>query len=210
MPRTARPAAPGRRDRRRARRWSSGSCWPPCRWRCWALFTTPLAAGLTAVAILPTPSSTRWGSSAGPGTTPSSAALPGRGAGADRLGRGDRLAGLAGPGLLRGRLLLAAAALLGAGQPVPRRLRPGRRADAVRGAPGRTASAGSPSPGRGRPSARRCCMGSVTPVLGWAFAVGGRGSWAPGTSPRPTPWLGRIRSGVPDRPMRVFSCRSPR
>ena len=47
-------------------------------------------------------------------------------------------------------------------------------------------------------------MGSVTPVLGWAFAIGGGllGAWYVAESHQ---WLGRIRSAVPDRPMRLFS-----
>ena len=66
-------------------------------------------------------------------------------AGADRLGGGHRLAGLGAGGAVRGGVLLDAAALLGAGDPLPRRLRPGRRADA---AGGRLAGAGGP-PDRG-------------------------------------------------------------
>ncbi|MGY1772105.1 heme o synthase [Blastococcus sp. SYSU D00813] len=47
-------------------------------------------------------------------------------------------------------------------------------------------------------------MGSITPVLGWAFAIGGGllGAWYVIESHQ---WLGRIRAGVPDRPMRLFS-----
>ncbi len=47
-------------------------------------------------------------------------------------------------------------------------------------------------------------MGSITPVLGWAFAIGGGvlGAWYVVESSQ---WLGRIRAGVPDRPMRLFS-----
>ena len=47
-------------------------------------------------------------------------------------------------------------------------------------------------------------MGSITPVLGWAFAIGGGvlGAWYAVESSQ---WLGRIRAGVPDRPMRLFS-----
>ena len=47
-------------------------------------------------------------------------------------------------------------------------------------------------------------MGSITPVLGWAFAIGGGllGAWYVTESHQ---WLGRIRSAVPDRPMRLFS-----
>ncbi|MGY1739358.1 MULTISPECIES: heme o synthase [unclassified Blastococcus] len=47
-------------------------------------------------------------------------------------------------------------------------------------------------------------MGSLTPVLGWAFAIGGGllGAWYVIESHQ---WLNRIRTGVPDRPMRLFS-----
>ncbi len=47
-------------------------------------------------------------------------------------------------------------------------------------------------------------MGSITPVLNWAFAIGGGllGAWYVVESHQ---WLGRIRSAVPDRPMRLFS-----
>jgi len=47
-------------------------------------------------------------------------------------------------------------------------------------------------------------MGSITPVLGWAFAIGGGllGAWYVIESHQ---WLGRIKSPVPDRPMRLFS-----
>jgi protoheme IX farnesyltransferase len=47
-------------------------------------------------------------------------------------------------------------------------------------------------------------MGSITPVLGWAFAIGGGllGAWYVAESHQ---WLERIRSAEPDRPMRVFS-----
>ncbi len=47
-------------------------------------------------------------------------------------------------------------------------------------------------------------MGSITPVLGWAFAIGGGvlGAWYVVESSQ---WLGRIRADVPDRPMRLFS-----
>jgi protoheme IX farnesyltransferase len=46
--------------------------------------------------------------------------------------------------------------------------------------------------------------GSITPQLGWAFAIGGfvLGTWYVAESSQ---WLGRIRAGVPDRPMRLFS-----
>ncbi|PRY49681.1 protoheme IX farnesyltransferase [Geodermatophilus tzadiensis] len=47
-------------------------------------------------------------------------------------------------------------------------------------------------------------MGSITPVLGWAFAIGGGllGAWYVAESHQ---WLGRIRSALPDRPMKLFS-----
>ncbi|SFP46650.1 protoheme IX farnesyltransferase [Geodermatophilus dictyosporus] len=47
-------------------------------------------------------------------------------------------------------------------------------------------------------------MGSITPVLGWAFAIGGGllGAWYVAESHQ---WLGRIQSALPDRPMRLFS-----
>ncbi|SEO42459.1 heme o synthase [Trujillonella endophytica] len=47
-------------------------------------------------------------------------------------------------------------------------------------------------------------MGSLTPQLGWAFAIGGGalGAWYVAESHQ---WLNRIRSAVPDRPMRLFS-----
>jgi protoheme IX farnesyltransferase len=47
-------------------------------------------------------------------------------------------------------------------------------------------------------------MGSLTPVLNWAFAIGGGalGAWYVVESHQ---WLTRIRSAVPDRPMRLFS-----
>jgi protoheme IX farnesyltransferase len=47
-------------------------------------------------------------------------------------------------------------------------------------------------------------MGSITPELGWAFAIGGGvlGAWYVIESSQ---WLGRIRAGVPDRPMKLFS-----
>jgi protoheme IX farnesyltransferase len=47
-------------------------------------------------------------------------------------------------------------------------------------------------------------MGSITPVLNWAFAIGGGalGAWYVVESHQ---WLTRIRSAVPDRPMRLFS-----
>jgi protoheme IX farnesyltransferase len=47
-------------------------------------------------------------------------------------------------------------------------------------------------------------MGSVTPVLNWAFAISGGalGAWYVVESSQ---WLGRIRAGVPDRPMKLFS-----
>src|SRR5690606_25332744 len=56
-----------------------------------------------------------------------------RGAGADRLGGGDRDAERRGLVDVPGGVLLAAAALLRAGAAVPGRLRPGRRADAAGG-----------------------------------------------------------------------------
>ncbi|MGY1693883.1 heme o synthase [Geodermatophilus sp. SYSU D00814] len=47
-------------------------------------------------------------------------------------------------------------------------------------------------------------MGSVSPVLNWAFAVGGGllGAWYVAETHQ---WLARIRSAVPDRPMKLFS-----
>ena len=47
-------------------------------------------------------------------------------------------------------------------------------------------------------------MGSITPVLGWAFAIGGGllGAWYVVESHR---WLDRILAGAPERPMRLFS-----
>ncbi|MGY1744849.1 heme o synthase [Blastococcus sp. SYSU D00695] len=47
-------------------------------------------------------------------------------------------------------------------------------------------------------------MGSITPVLDWAFATCGGvlGAWYVVESHR---WLDRIRGAVPDRPMRVFT-----
>lgn len=47
-------------------------------------------------------------------------------------------------------------------------------------------------------------MGSITPQLGWAFAIGGGllGAWYVAESHQ---WLDRIRSAVPDRPMRLFT-----
>ncbi len=47
-------------------------------------------------------------------------------------------------------------------------------------------------------------MGSITPELGWAFAIGGGvlGAWYVVETSQ---WLGRIRAGVPDRPMKLFS-----
>ncbi len=47
-------------------------------------------------------------------------------------------------------------------------------------------------------------MGSITPALGWAFAIGGGalGAWYVIETHR---WLDRIRSAVPDRPMRLFT-----
>ena len=47
-------------------------------------------------------------------------------------------------------------------------------------------------------------MGSITPELGWAFAIGGGvlGAWYVVESSQ---WLDRIRAGVPDRPMKLFS-----
>ena len=47
-------------------------------------------------------------------------------------------------------------------------------------------------------------MGSLTSQLGWAFAIGGGalGAWYVAESHQ---WLTRIRSAVPDRPMRVFT-----
>jgi protoheme IX farnesyltransferase len=47
-------------------------------------------------------------------------------------------------------------------------------------------------------------MGSITPVLGWAFAIGGGalGAWYVAETHQ---WLDRIKAGVPDRPMRLFS-----
>ncbi|MGY1669972.1 heme o synthase [Geodermatophilus sp. SYSU D00710] len=47
-------------------------------------------------------------------------------------------------------------------------------------------------------------MGSLSPVLGWAFAIGGGllGAWYVAESHQ---WLGRILAAVPDRPMRLFS-----
>ncbi|PWW23757.1 protoheme IX farnesyltransferase [Geodermatophilus normandii] len=47
-------------------------------------------------------------------------------------------------------------------------------------------------------------MGSITPVLNWAFAIGGGllGAWYVAESHQ---WLTRIRNAVPDRPMRLFS-----
>ncbi|MGR7026685.1 heme o synthase [Geodermatophilus sp. URMC 62] len=47
-------------------------------------------------------------------------------------------------------------------------------------------------------------MGSVTPVLNWAFAIGGGllGAWYVAESHQ---WLNRIRAAVPDRPMKLFS-----
>ena len=85
------------------------------------------------------------------------------GAGAHRLGRGHRLARLAGGGLLRRRLLLADAALLGAGHAVPRRLRARRRPDAAGGADGAV----------GGPADRRLGLGDRR-RLAAAVAGGGR------------------------------------
>ncbi|MGY1605842.1 MULTISPECIES: heme o synthase [unclassified Geodermatophilus] len=47
-------------------------------------------------------------------------------------------------------------------------------------------------------------MGSLSPVLGWAFAIGGGllGAWYVAESHQ---WLGRILAAVPGRPMRLFS-----
>ena len=70
-------------------------------------------------------------------------------AGADRLGGRDRLAGLGAGRAVRGRLLLDAAALLAAGDALPRRLRRGRRADAAGGRRRRRGGAGRSSPTAG-------------------------------------------------------------
>ena len=98
-------------------------------------------------------------------------------AGADRLGRGDRLAGLAAGGALRGDLLLDPAALLAAGDAVPRRLRAGRGADAAgRGHPGR----GGPADRRLQPGSRwppRCCCGRWPPRGSTARPRSAAGAW---------------------------------
>ena len=102
--------------RDRARRSLSTSC--SLRRRHWLA-----AAARGGRDLSSTSSSTRWCSSGAPAQNIVSAAARRAAAGADRLGRGHRLARLAAAGALRRHLLLDAAALLGAGHAVPRRLR---------------------------------------------------------------------------------------
>ena len=149
MHRTQKRPLPMGDDHARGRRWSSAPCSRSSSIALLAATTTLLAAALAAGAIFyyavlytmvfkrHTRRSTEFGG------------VPGRGAGADRLGRGDRVAGLAGRRRLRRRLLLADAALLGAGHAVQGRLRAGRRPDAAGGDHARCRSAGRPSPGPG-------------------------------------------------------------
>ena len=100
---------------------------------------------------------------------------------ADRVDRRHRRAGLAAGRALPGRLLLDAAAHLGAGDALPRGLRPGRRADASRGQGRR---------GRG-PADRRLLLGDGRDVAG-AVAGGRHGRALPGRR-------GRARGRVPGR-----------
>ena len=133
-----------------------------------------------------TPCSTRWCSSGAPVAPPSSAGCP-----------APRRCSSAGPrsparwpgrpGLLRRRLLLADAALLGPGHALPRRLRPRRRADAAGGHQRAQRRPPDRSPGPGRRSRSRCCCGRWPPATA-RLALHGRRrrAWAPGSSPRRT------------------------
>ena len=145
--------------------------------------------------------STRCGSSGAPPQNIVWGGVCGAHAGADRLGRGDRLAGLAAGGAVRGRVLLAAAALLGAGHPVQGRLRPGRHPDA---AGGRHAAAGGPPDRRlhlAHRGAPRCCSGRWPPR-----GCTGRSRWppAPGSWPRAHGLLARVKRGGPARTLPLF------
>ena len=192
MRRTRAPAAAGGAGHRRAARWSSAWCWRSLSMVLLAAFTTLLAAALAAGAILyyalvytlvlkrAHPAEHRVGRRRRGG------------AGADRLGRGHRLAGLAAGGALRRRLLLAAAALLGAGHAVQGRLRRG--------------------------PACRCCrwwppalsVGRQTVVWTWltvavlaAAVAGGAGSASAGSTPPSAAALGGwfvARGAPPARP----------
>ena len=131
-PHRAPPAGPRTRSRRTgALRLRPGARRRRRRGR-WALVTNWLAAGLTAAAIafyvvVYTMLLKR--------RTVAEHRLGRRRrlhAGADRLVRGHRLAGLGAGRPVRRRVLLDAAALLGPGHPLPRGLLPRRRADAAR------------------------------------------------------------------------------
>ena len=125
--------------------------------------------------------------------------------GADRLDRGHRLAGLGAGGAVPRRLLLDAAALLGAGAALPRGLRRRRRADAAVGGAGRRRSAGRSSSTPGSRSPRRWCCGRWRRRGGCTRSP--RWSSARCSSPRRTCCQRRTRQTdnvVEMRPMRLF------
>ena len=94
-----------------------------------------------------------------------------RGAGARRLGRGHRRARRARVGAVRDRVLLDAAALLGAVAQVPRRLRGGRHPDAAGGEGHRRRASARSSCTRSWWSRRRSCSPLVTDDVGRVYVV---------------------------------------
>ena len=181
-----------------------GVALPSRRSCCSAATTTLLAAALAAGAIFYYASSTRWCSSGTPVAAPSSVGSRG-GAGADRLGRGHRLAGLAGRRLLRRRLLLADAALLGAGHAV--------QARTTRGPASRCCRWSRPAVSVGRQSVVWAWVTVAVSLLlwpvgadygiGWLYTIAAAalGGWFILESHR---LLGRIRREAETKPMQLF------
>jgi protoheme IX farnesyltransferase len=180
-------------------RWSSASRSAPVSIAI-MLSTGWLPAALTAVAILfyvlvytlvlkrRTAQNIVWGGAAG------------LHAGADRLGRGDRLAGLGAGGAVRHRVLLDPAPLLGAGHAVQGRLRPGRGADA---AGGRHAAAGGPPDRRLHLAHRRHLAAAL--AAGHLLGVrGGRGGCRRLVPGRAHGLLARVKRGAPARTLPLF------
>ena len=131
--------------------------------------------------------------------------VPGRGAGADRLGRRHRIAGLAAAGVLRRRLLLADAALLGAGHALPRRLRARRRPDAARR---RARAVGGPADRRVGLAHRRGVAAALAGRLASSASAGStrrpRPPWAPGSSSRRTGCCAASAATPTMKPMKLF------
>ena len=166
-----------------------------------AAFTNWLATALTAAAIVyydlvytlwlkrTTPQNTFWG-----GVCGAAPVLIGWAAVTGSLAP-------AGVGAVRGRLLLADAALLRAGDQVQGRLRPGRHPDAAGGGSPRRVNA---EIGDLRVAHRGRLAGALAAGAEPDLRRAARWWSAPSSWSRRTGWYGRSRRGEPLKPMRLF------